>query len=67
MRSVYNDLFVIATIISHNLINGSKSSSEHISQGDHCTKLIPIEEWFRKVSDPKFDCNQLAENHEIGK
>ena len=67
MKSVYNKLFVITTMIFHHLINGSKNLAENISPDDHCQNLIPIEEWFRKVSDPKFDCNPLTETQKIGK
>ena len=66
MRNIYIELFVFATIISHNLISGSKNSAEHISQACHGPKLISIDEWFRKVGDPKFDCNQFAKNEKIG-
>lgn len=66
MRSVYFEFFVISTIISHKFIQGSKNLSEHISPDDNGPKLISIEEWFRKASDPKFDCNQLAETLKIG-
>ena len=64
MNNICIELFVIATIISDNLINANKSSSGHISPDE--PNLIPIKEWFQKVSDPKFNCNQLAENEKLG-
>ena len=66
MSNVYIELLIIATIISYNIIHGNKNSVESISPDDRSSNLIPIEEWFRKVSDPKFDCNQSAETRKIG-
>ena len=28
--------------------------------------LLPIQDWFRKVSDPTFLCNQSPQEHKIG-
>ena len=65
-NNILLELFVIAIAISYKTIQSSHNSCENYFNDEIESNLLPIGEWFEKISGPTLDCNQSKLNQKKG-